>query len=327
MPILTHLNNDQNRINKRIVKAMLRQAQAFMPDVPPPPVDSDVNQNYLALMKSLSNILINLQEIYMSRFALQAEGEADYFDLPDISDITGSEFSGLQSQASQGSQLSYAPVGSVYSQPVSSVASAVSQPFFRRGVASPPSSVYSQPVSRVSSSSGQPSSRGQERLSQYSEPRREEESLLSAARGPNSFISLVLNSLSKEIINAKFLAEIMSFGQLSKIQKQKLKQIIVRINKVKRYISTGISKPLYVNLNSVIKLIEQGLSSEGQASEFLLRTEAEMPPEQTGEIEALAGSGRYGKHRMLSPAMYSSHQFNPRNVNANFAYNQAKRNI
>jgi hypothetical protein len=150
---------------------------------------------------------------------------------------------------------------------------------------------------------------------------------LSAARGPNSFISLVLNSLSKEIINAKFLAEIISFGQLSKIQKQKLKQIIVRINKVKRYISTGISKPLYVNLNSVIKLIEQGLSSEGQASEFLLRTEAEMPPEQTGEIEALAGSGRYGKHRMLSPAMFASHQFNPRNVNANFAYNLAKRNV
>ena len=320
MPILTHLNNDMNKINKRVVKAMLRQVQEQMPDVPPPPVDSDVNQNYLALMKSLSNILINLQEIYMSRFALEPEGEADYFDLPDISDITGSEFSGLQSQASQGSQLSYAPVGSV--------ASSVSQPFFRRGVASPPSSVYSQPVSRLSSSSGQPSSRyGQERLSQYSEPRREEESILSAARGPNSFISLVLNSLSKEIINAKFLAEIISFGQLSKIQKQKLKQIIVRINKVKRYISTGISKPLYVNLNSVIKLIEQGLSSEGQASEFLLRTEAEMPPEQTGEIEALAGSGRYGKHRMLSPAMYSSHQFNPRNVNANFAYNQAKRNI
>lgn len=322
MPILTNLNNDQNRINKRIVKAMLRQAQALMPDVPPPPVNSDVNQNYLALMKSLSNILINLQEIYMSRFALQAEGEADYFDLPDISDITGSEFSALQSQASQGSQMSYAPVGSVYSQPVSSIASSVSQPFFRRGVNSPASSVYSQPVS----SSGQPSSRGQERLSQYSEPRREESELASAARGPNSFISLVLNSLSKEIINAKFLAEIIPFGQLSKIQKQKLKQIIVRINKVKRYISTGISKPIYVNLNSVIKLIEQGLSSEGQASEFLLRTEAEMPPEQVGEIEALAGSGR-NKHRLLSPAMYSSHQFNPRNVNANFAYNQAKRNI
>jgi len=312
MPILTNLNNDQNRINKRIVKAMLRQAQEQMPDVPPPPVSSDVTQNYLTLMKSLSNILINLQEIYMSRFALQAEGEADYFDLPELEGSEASSgLSGLQS---------YAPFGSQ--------ASSVSQPFFRRGVASPPSSVYSQPVSRLSSSSGQPSSRyGQERLSQYSEPRREEESILSAARGPNSFISLVLNSLSKEIINAKFLAEIISFGQLSKIQKQKLKQIIVRINKVKRYISTGISKPLYVNLNSVIKLIEQGLSSEGQASEFLLRTEAEMPPEQTGEIEALAGSGRYGKHRMLSPAMFASHQFNPRNVNANFAYNLAKRNV
>lgn len=327
MPILTHLNNDQNRINKRINKAALRQASMQMPDVPPPPVNSDVNQNYLALMKSLSNILINLQEIYMSRFALQAEGEADYFDLPELGDFpdgssVSSGLSGLQSQAS------YAPFGSqassVYSQPVSSVASAVSAPFFRRGVNSPATSVYSQPVSSI----GQPSSRyGQERISQYSEPRREEESIQSALRGPNSFISLVLNSLSKEIINAKFLAEIIPFGQLSKIQKQKLKQIIVRINKVKGFIKTGISKPLYVNLNSVIKLIEQGLSSEGQASEFLLRTEAEMPPEQAGEIEALAGSGRYGKHRMLSPAMFASHQFNPRNVNANFAYNQAKRNI
>lgn len=313
MPILTHLNNDQNRINKRIVNAMLRQATMLAPDVPPPPVDSDVNQNYRALMKSLSNILINLQEIYMSRFALEPEGEAD-FDLPELGDFpdgssVSSGLSGLQSQ------MSYAPFGSQ--------ASAVSAPFFRRGVNSPATSVYSQPVSSI----GQPSSRyGQERLSQYSEPRREEESLLSAARGPNSFISLVLNSLLKEIINAKFLAEIINFGLLTKIQKQKLKQIIVRINKVKRYISTGISKPLYVNLNSVIKLIEQGLSSEGQASEFLLRTEAEMPPEQTGEIEALAGSGR-NKHRMLSPAMYSSHQFNPRNVNANFVLSLAKRNV
>jgi hypothetical protein len=316
MPILTHLNNDQNRINKRIVKAMLKQAQSLMPDVPAPPVSSDVTQNYLALMKSLSNILINLQEIYMSRFVLIPDGEADYFDLPDLPE--GSEFSALQSQASQGqasqgSQMSYAPFGSQIS--------AVSAPFFRRGVNSPATSVYSQPVS-----SRQPSVR-QERISQYDEPQRNESEVASAARGPNSFISLVLNSLSKEIINAKFLAEIIPFGQLSKIQKQKLKQIIVRINKIKGFISTGISKPLYVNLNSVIKLIEQGLSSEGQASEFLLRTEAEMPPEQVGEIEALAGSGRYGKHRLLSPAMYNSHQFNPRNVNDNFCYNLAKRNI
>ena len=107
---------------------------------------------------------------------------------------------------------------------------------------------------------------------------------------------------------------------VSKIQKQKLKQIIVRINKVKGFISTGISKPLYVNLNSVIKLIEQGLSSEGQASEFLLRTEGEMPPEQVGEIEAFQGAGR-SKHRMLSPAMYSSH-----NVNSLFSHSLAKRN-
>jgi hypothetical protein len=337
MPQLTHLNGLDNKINRRIVNAMLRQATMLAPDVPPPPVSSDVTQNYLALMKSLSNILINLQEIYMSRFALQAEGEADYFDLPDLPE--GSEFSALQSQASQGqasqgSQASYAPFGSQ--------ASSVSAPFFRRGVNSPATSVYSQPVSRLSSSTGQPSSRyGQERLSQYSEPRREEESIQSALRGPNSFIALVLNSLSKEIINAKFLAEIIPFGQLSKIQKQKLMQLMVRINKVKDVIKTGIGKPIYSNLNSVFKLIQSNLSSEGNmpitdqsgnkirdlsSTEFLSNTANTMPPEQVGEIEALAGSGR-NKHRMLSPAMYSSHQFNPRNVNANFVYNQAKRNI
>jgi hypothetical protein len=317
----------------------------MMPDVPPPPADSDVNQNYLALMKSLSFIILILSEMYSKRFGLQAEGEADYDDdLQEISDITGSELSALQSQ---GSQASYAPFGSQASQ-----ASAVSAPFIRPGMRTPASSVRSQPVSQVASSTGQPSSRyGQERLSQYSEPRREESELASAARGPNSFtaargpnsfISLVLNSLSKEIINAKFLAEIIPFGQLTKIQKQKLMQLMVRINKVKDVIKTGIGKPIYSNLNSVFKIIQSNLSGEGNmpitdqagnvirdltSTEFLSNTASSMPPEQTGEIEALAGSGRYGKHRMLSPAMFASHQFNPRNVNANFAYNQAKRNI
>jgi len=312
-----------NRINKRVVKAMMKQITEQQPDVPAPPVDSDVNQNYLALMKSLSNILINLQEIYVSRFAALPEGEVD--ELPEISDITGSEFSAMQSQASQGSQ-----------------ASAVSAPFFRRGVNSPASSVYSQPGSQASSSTGQPSSRyGQERLSQYDEPRRNEQSVESALRGPNSFISLVLNSLSKEIVNAKFLVEIISFGQLSKIQKQKLMRLMVRINKVKDIIKTGIGKPIFSNLNSVFKIIQDNLSSEGNmpitdqagnkirdlsSTEFLLNTASTMPPEQVGEIEAFQGSGR-SKHRMLSPMMYNAHNFNPYNVNANFSYNLAKRNI
>jgi hypothetical protein len=322
MPILTHLNGIDNKIKRKINKAALRQVSMMMPDVPAPPVDSDVNQNYLALMKSLSNILINLQEIYASRFAALPEGEADFDDLPEISDVTGSEFSGLQSQASQ--------------------ESSVSAPFFRRGVNSPASSVYSQPVSQVSSSTGQPSSRyGEERLSQYDVPRRNEQSVESAIRGPNQFISLVLNSLSKEIVNAKFLVEIISFGQLSKIQKQKLMRLMVRINKVKDVIKTGIGKPIYSNLNSVFKLIQDNLSSEGNmpitdqagnkirdlsSTEFLLNTASTMPPEQVGEIEAFQGSGR-SKHRMLSPMMYNAHNFNPYNVNANFSYNLAKRNI
>lgn len=313
MPILTHLNNDQNRINKKINKAALKQVSMMMPDVPPPPVNSDVNVNYLSLMKSLTTILLNLRELYAYRFGVQAEGEADYFDLPEISDITGSEFSGLQSQGSQGSQGSYAPFGSQASQ-----ASSVSAPFFRRGVDSPATSVYSQPVSQVSSSTGQPSSRyGQERLSQYSQPRRGEQSIeenIIYAQGN----SIVLNSLSREVINSQFLVETMPFAQLSKIQKEKLKMTIVKINKVKGVINIGISKPIYTKLNKIISNILTALKSggEGDSSEFLLRTQEEMPPVQGDE---LIGFGR--KHRMLSPAMYNAH-----NVNANFAYNLAKRN-
>jgi len=319
MPILTHLNNDQNRINKKINKAALKQVSMMMPDVPPPPVSSDVNQNYLALMKSLSFIILILSEIYAKRFGMQAEGEADYFDLPEISDITGSEFSGLQSQASQGSQGSYAPFGSQASQ-----ASSVSAPFFRRGVDSPATSVYSQPVSQVSSSTGQPSSRyRQERLSQYEEPRRNEQSLASIQAVADAAQTGIIDigGLNKEIINAEFLVDIIPFAQLSKIQKEKLKQKLVLLNKRKGIINTGLGKPIFNRINKLIKNIQLQLQGEGSASEFMLRTEEEMPPniESIEEIPNLIGFGR--KHRMLSPAMYNAH-----NVNANFAYNLAKRN-
>lgn len=310
MPILTNLNNDQNRINKRINKAALRQVSMMMPDVPPPPADSDVNVNYLSLMKSLTTILLNLRELYAYRFGIQAEGEADEFDLPDIPE--GSQFSALQSQASQGSQGSYAPFGSQASQ-----ASAVSAPFFRRGVDSPATSVYSQPVSQVSARTGQPAQQRQERLSQYSQPRRGEQSIeenIIYAQGN----SVVLNSLSREVINSQFLVETMPFAQLSRIQKERLKMTIVKINKVKGVISIGISRPIYTKLNKIISNILIALKSggEGDSSEFLLRTQEEMAPVQGDE---LIGFGR--KHRMLSPAMYNAH-----NVNANFVYNQAKRN-
>ena len=307
MPILTNLNNDQNRINKRINKAALRQVSMMMPDVPPPPADSDVNVNYLSLMKSLTTILLNLRELYAYRFGIQAEGEADEFDLPELPE--GSQFSALQSQ---GSQVSYAPFGSQASQ-----ASAVSAPFFRRGVDSPATSVYSQPVSQVSARTGQSAQQRQERLSQYDEPRRGEQSIeenINYAQGN----SIVLNSLSKEVVNSQFLVETMPFAQLSKLQKERLKMTIVKINKVKGVISIGISRPIYTKLNKIISNILTALKSggEGDSSEFLLRTQEEMAPVQGDE---LIGFGR--KHRMLSPAMYNAH-----NVNANFVYNLAKRN-
>jgi len=315
MPTLLHLNNDQNVINRRIVKAMMRQVAEQTPDVPALPVDSDVNQNYLSLMKSLTTILLSLREMYAYRFSLIPEGDADFeYDLPDLpegfGEEEGSQFSGLQSQASQ---MSYAnPFGSQ-----ASVASS-GQPFYRRG--SPQSSVYSQPQgpqgpqSQRSSSIGRPSTRWQG-LSQLSEPTRDEERIQEniANAGGNS---VVLNSLTREVVNCQFLVEELPFEQLSKIQKQKLKVIIVKIDKVKRVISVGTAKPIYTKLNKILSRIASSLGSEGSTSEFLPRTEGEIAPVESSE---LIGYGR--KHRMLSPAMYSQH-----NVNSLFSHSLAKRN-
>ena len=100
--------------------------------------------------------------------------------------------------------------------------------------------------------------------------------------------------------------------------------IIVKINKVKNVISIGISRPIYTKLNKIISRILSALQEggEGDTSEFLVRTEEQMSPVEGNE---LIGFGR--KNRLLSPAMYNAHNYDPYNVNCNFAYNQAKRNI
>jgi hypothetical protein len=271
-------------------------------------------------MKSLTTILLSLREMYAYRFGIQPEGDADFeYDLPDLPEgfgeesEQGSQFSGLQSQASE---MSYAnPFGSQGSQASSGI------PFYRRG--SPQSSVYSQPQSSVysqpqpaqpqESTIGRPSTRWQG-LSQLSEPTRDEQRIqdeIAFAQGN----PIVLNSLTKEVVNCQFLVEEIPFGQLSKIQKQKLKVIIVKINKVKGVINIGVSKPIYIKLNKILTRIASSLG-EGSTSEFLLRTEEEIAPVESNE---LIGYGR--KHRMLSPAMYSSH-----NVNSLFSHSLAKRN-
>ena len=326
--VLTHLNGDMNKINRRIVKAMLKQAQDQMPDVPAPPVDSDVSVNYMSLMKSLTTILLSLREIYSYRFGIQPEGEADEFDLPDLPEGFGEE--GSQG-SQQESEMSYAnPFGSQGSQASSGI------PFYRRPQSAqssvysgPQSSVYSEPQSSVysqpqpaqpESTLGRPSTiwRG---LSQLTEPRRNEQSIeenISFAQAN----SIVLNSLTREVVNCQFLVEELPFGQLSKIQKQKLKVIIVKINKVKGVINIGVAKPIYTKLNKILSDIASSLGSEGSSSEFLPRTEEEISPVEANE---LIGYGR--KHRLLSPALYNAHNYDPYNVNCNFKYNQAKRNI
>jgi len=320
MPTLLHLNNEMNVINKRLVKSMLRQATAQMPDVPAPPIDSDISVNYMSLMKSLTTILLSLREMYAYRFGIQPEGEADYeeYDFGDeqsfIDPFQASEQGSVQGsvQGSEGSQFSYAPFGSQASAPV---------PVRALSQASAPEVLFGYPRQR------------QEGLSQYSEPRRAEQSIqdnIDYARGN----SVVLNSLTREVVNCQFLVEELPFNQLSKIQKQKLKVIIVKINKVKGVINIGVSKPIYTKLNKILTRIASSLTSEGSASEFLLRTEGEIAPVESNELigfgrvasgvicgstTSVYGAGR--KHRLLNPAMYNSH-----NVNSMFVHSLSKRN-
>jgi hypothetical protein len=307
-----------NVINKRLVKSMLRQAQEQMPDVPVAPIDSDVSVNYMSLMKSLTTILLSLREMYAYRFGIQPEGEADYeeYDFGDaqsfIDPFQASEQGSVQGsvQGSEGSQFSYAPFGSQASAPV-------------------PVRALSQASERPEVLFGYP----RQNLSQYSEPQRGEQSIqenIDYARGN----SIVLNSLTREVVNCQFLVEELPFEQLSKIQKQKLKVIIVKINKVKGVISVGVARPIYTKLNKILTRIATSLTSEGSASEFLPRTEDEIAPVESNELIGFGrvASGRicgsttsvYGagrKHRLLNPAMYNSH-----NVNSMFVHSLSKRN-
>ena len=185
MPKLMHLNGLDNKINKRIVKHMIKQASQYLPDVPPPAVSESVTTNYNSLMKSLSIILLNLQEIYMARFELQPEGEGDFeeYQFGDGESEASYASFGIPGGSSEGSAY-----GSVLANP------------------------RINPLRSPSQS---------ERLSRYSEPTREEERLAQAERyQQNPFSSLVLNSLSREIVNAKFLTEVIPFPQLTKIQKE-----------------------------------------------------------------------------------------------------------
>jgi hypothetical protein len=329
---------------------MLKQATEYLPDVPPPVVSEDVSTNYNGLMKALNNILINLQEIYVQEFHSYPEGEADYPYSEDGTEY-GSEWE-TGSQASYNpSEVSYASIGSgrkkkakkgsarpvripapsarsesgseLTMESVPSVASAVSHPFYRaRDVRSEPSSVYSQPVSSFGYS--------EDPLAGYENPFEE------VGRKPYhpSYIPLLMNSLTREVVNAKFYVEALNFSQLTKLQKQSIRKILVRIDKPLRIIrNVREMKPITVSLGEVLSTINNNLVSEGSASMYIPRTEAEIPQEPIRELEAFAyGGGRicgsttsmYGaarKHRLLSPAMYNLH-----NVNDNFAYSLAKRN-
>ena len=271
---------------------MIKQASQYLPDVPPPAISEDVTQNYIALMKSLSYIILNMDENQMRRLAHIGEGEAE-FEEYQFGDGESEASFGIPSGSSEGSAY-----GSEIANP------RINPPY---------------PLRSPSQS---------ERLSMYEEPRRAEQSMESLIINNRDYLDIA--GLNKEIINAEYLADEIPFAQLTKIQKQKLKQKIVQLNTKDRVISRGITSPVYRRLQPLIRKINSQLKQggEGDSSEYIPRTQEEMPPEEVGVFGAghICGSttsvyGAARKHRLLSPAMYNAH-----NVNDNFAYSLAKRN-
>ena len=346
-----NMDDSQNKVNKRIVKHMLKQATEFLPDIPPPAVSEDVATNYNGLVKSLNNILLNLQEIYVYQFNRQPEGEADYpYEEEEDETEYGPEWGvgseGLSEGSYHPSRVSYASIGSGRKKKragarragsegseltMMSVPSVASQPFYR------PRDVRSE---ASSSRASEPFFRARDVMSELTDPymgleepsipegRRKHESPLH-----NPYVPLLLNNLTRETVNAKFYAEQLNFSQLTKIQKQKIKHLLVRIDKPMRLITRIRElRPVSVNLVELLNMIKDTMTSEGSSQEYIPRTEAEMPQEAIGELEGFAyGGGRIcgsttsvfgaGKRKLLSPAMYNAH-----NVNQNFNYSLSKRN-
>ena len=337
MPLLRHLDKSQQKINKRITKALLKQYSQALPDNP---LTSSANEGFDKLMTSLQYILILFDEIDQDR-SIYVKNQLDYEEYEEDSD------EGSESGSDDGSSASSSILSGFHRIPLSvrsrssgSTLSGFLPRSLRSGSAS---SVYSAPIS-ASSASRAPSS-----VSSSSHT----PSALTSRRGLHNYSRPVLHEtglitqILREIITATSAYKSME-GQiplLDKIKKVNLRKTLDAIAQkysvihdtthfvVDEELSDRLI-PFGTRFEKLYRAIQGELQqSEGASLQQIPSFERGTPDPNaeegagriSGSTMSVFGAGR--KHRLLSPAMYNAHNgmIYP-NVNQLFLHNLEKRN-
>ena len=306
------MNSRQNvlnqKINKKVVNSMLKQASKYTLDVNPIEQDVDVKTTYNSLMKSLNFIYLILSQVVAGIDLKLAE-----------------EIDKLNKKAKEREENP-----NIYEEDINSrfgrIGSEGSEYPFSLGSRSIVPSEYEEiEFENPSEYGNDPSEYGDEPEVLYGYPQKKNgsvSSLLRLSKIGEVESAVSLNSLEKEVVNTKFYTEQLlgQFNLLTKIQKQKLATIVQKINKqindISRIYPKGTKKytqlhSSFIYLKASLKIINDELSSAGE-----------------GVI--LPDAGYYEGGARLTKGIYNLHQptkyVNPNNVNANWSYNLAQRN-
>jgi hypothetical protein len=111
MPVLRNLNNLDQKINKRIVNAMRKQAGDYLPDIPSGPQPAEVTTNFNNLMKSIQYITLLIEEINIDAEQQVSNWEEHLGELEEESyaSTASSPFFNPRARASLGSTISSEP--------------------------------------------------------------------------------------------------------------------------------------------------------------------------------------------------------------------------
>jgi hypothetical protein len=343
MPLLRHLDKSQQKINRRVTKALLKQ---YSQDLPDNPLTTSAKEGFDKLMTSLQYILILFDEIdqdrsiYARKRGYLEEEEEDSDEGSDsgsddgsASSVSGSTLSGFYRyphsvQSSRGSTLSgFLPRSlrsgslgsSVYSAPISA----------SLGSRAPSSASSASSVSSAPSSLTNPTN-------------------FTARKQNIPYLSEtgIISQLLREIITATSAYKSIE-GQiplLDKIKKVNLRKTLDAIAQKYSVIHSDTAyshdedlsdrlRPFGTRFEKLYKAIEGELrQSEGASLQQIPSFERGTPDPNaegagriSGSTMSVFGAGR--KHRLLSPAMYKAHNgmIYP-NVNQLFLHNLEKRN-
>jgi hypothetical protein len=298
MPILKHLNNLDMKINKRITKAMRKQASVLLPDVPPQAQPTDVTSNFTSLLKSIQYLTILMEEINIDASQAKSAWEQVNFNNDD------------GSVSSLGSQLGSIP-SSRSSASSSSAASLSGNLDFTR--------VYNDPSSRNFNSN---------KYSVISKEAINIKFYTKALEGMFSYLTKPqIATLKKSIVKSIHALGISrNLFKNTDVDKQ-----LDPIEKILGDTYTSIFGQLKSEgdpFSQVPRLSQElGLPSIESNDESSAGSDSGAG-RICGSTLSVYGAGR--KNRLLSPAVYRAHQgeaFIYPNTNQLFTYNLAKRNI